>query len=418
MQFLLTFGYEWLEFMVRWTHVIVAVSWIGSSFYFIALDLGLQKSDNLAPKAQGEQWQVHGGGFYHMQKYLVAPDILPKHLVWFKWESYATWLSGAALMALTYYVSADLFLIDPDKLALLPWQAIIISILSIAGGWIFYNNLCKSKLGDNNNTLMLILYVLLVLMAWGYDQIFSGRASFLHLGAFTATIMSANVFFIIIPNQKIVVADLSAGRIPDAKYGKIAKQRSIHNNYLTLPVIFFMVSNHYPLAFATEYNWVIAALIFLMGVSIRHFFNTKHSKNKHLWWCWAITAVLLLLIVALSTQTGKLNAPLDSDITANLRINSQQEYLYEHEGYQYVKDTMQGRCSMCHSREPFYSENMLWPPKDTPLETDGDILKNAHKIYLHAGLTKAMPPANVSFMEDAERQAIIDWYEGSLPYRW
>ena len=155
-----------------------------------------------------------------------------------------------------------------------------------------------------------------------------------------------------------------------------------------------------------------------MGVSIRHFFNYKHGKNKDLWWCWAITAVLLLLIVALSTQTGKLNAPLDDDITANLRMNSQQEYLYEHEGYQYVKDTMQGRCSMCHSREPFYSENMLWSPKDTPLETDGDILKNAHKIYLHAGLTKAMPPANVSFMEDAERQAIIDWYEGSLPYRW
>ena len=260
----------WIEFAVRWLHVITAIAWIGSSFYFIALDLGLRRDPPPPSGADGQEWQVHGGGFYHIQKYLVAPDNLPDHLIWFKWESYATWLSGFALMALIYYLGAEFYLIDPEVADLRPWQAVLISVLSLVLGWLVYDMLCKSRFGEDNTRLMVLLYFVLVAMAWGYTQVFTGRAALIHLGAFTATIMSANVFMIIIPNQKIVVADLKAGRTPDAKYGKIAKQRSTHNNYLTLPVIFLMLSNHYPLAFASEANWAIASLVFLMGVTIRH----------------------------------------------------------------------------------------------------------------------------------------------------
>ena len=221
--FLFPFIVAWAEFAVRWLHVITAIAWIGSSFYFIALDLGLRKASHLSPKAHGEEWQVHGGGFYHIQKYLVAPDNLPEHLTWFKWESYATWLSGFALLSIVYYGGAELYLIDPNKLDMSVLVAIGISLLSLNGVWVFYSALCRSQLAKNPTWLMVILYLVLVALAWGFHQIFTGRAAFIHLGAVTATIMSANVFMVIIPNQKIVVADLKAGRTPDASYGQIAK---------------------------------------------------------------------------------------------------------------------------------------------------------------------------------------------------
>ncbi len=252
-------------------------------------------------KAYGEEWQVHGGGFYHIQKYLVAPAQMPEHLTWFKWESYATWLSGFTLLCIVYYAGADLYLIDPNVLDVSRPVAILISIASLAFGWIAYNTICKLMLGKSDTLLMVLLYVILVLVAWGYTHLFTGRAAFLHLGAFTATIMSANVFMIIIPNQKIVVADLIAGRKPDPKYGKIAKQRSTHNNYLTLPVLFLMLSNHYPLAFGTEFNWIIASLVFLMGVTIRHWFNTQHARKGKPTWTWLVTVILFIVIIWLST---------------------------------------------------------------------------------------------------------------------
>ena len=196
--------WDWVGFAVRWLHVITAIAWIGSSFYFIALDLGLNRG--IAGPADGEEWQVHGGGVYHIQKYLVAPEAMPEHLTWFKWESYATWLSGAALMAIVYWVGAELYLIDPEKADLSIWQAVLISAASLAVGWVIYDILCKSPLGAHPTVLMVILFVLQVAMSWGYHQVFTGRAALLHLGAFTATIMSANVFLIIIHNQRIVVA--------------------------------------------------------------------------------------------------------------------------------------------------------------------------------------------------------------------
>lgn len=395
----------WIEFAVRWTHVITAVAWIGSSFYFIALDLGLRKSPDLPPGAYGEEWQVHGGGFYHVQKYLVAPDRLPDHLIWFKWESYATWLSGFALLVLVYYLGAELYLVDPTVADIAVWQAVLISLASLTFGWLAYDTLCKSRFGDDNTRLMVLLYVILVAMAWGYTQVFSGRAALLHLGAFTATIMSANVFMIIMPNQRIVVADLKAGRVPDPKYGRIAKQRSTHNNYLTLPVLFLMLSNHYPLAFATQYNWIIASLVFLMGVTIRHYFNTRHAGKGNPTWTWAVTAILFLIIAWLSTAPMRTAEPEAQLQGAALTYASAS-------GFDEVTTIVQGRCSMCHAAEPVW-DGMLWPPKGVVLETPAQIAREARRIYMQAGVTHAMPPANLSYMEPQERAAIVRWFQGA-----
>ncbi|GLQ55668.1 urate hydroxylase PuuD [Devosia nitrariae] len=398
--------WEWLSFAARWLHVVTAIAWIGSSFYFISLDLGLRKTSSLPPLAHGEEWQVHGGGFYHIQKYLVAPEFLPEHLTWFKWESYATWLSGFSLLVIVYYVGADIYLIDRNVLDVPQWGAILISLASIAVGFIIYDTLCKSPIGESQNGLMLVLFVLLTAMAWAYTQVFTGRAALLHMGAFTATIMSANVFMIIIPNQKIVVADLKAGRVPDAKYGKIAKQRSLHNNYLTLPVVFFMLSSHYPLAFATQWNWIIASLIFLVGVVIRHYFNTRHARKGNPHWTWAAAVVLMLVIAWLST------GPKINGSAAEVASHGAGPFL-EAEHFAAASMTVQTRCSMCHTAEP------VWPgihqaPKNVILDNDIAIANSAHEVVIQAGWSHAMPPGNVTEMTDEERAILVEWYrEGS-----
>ena len=397
--------WEWMSFAVRWLHVITAIAWIGSSFYFIALDLGLRKHGDLPQGAFGEEWQVHGGGFYHVQKYLVAPAKMPEHLTWFKWESYATWLSGFALLCIVYYAGAQLYLVDQNVLEISSGVGIMISLASLAIGWVIYDLLCKSPLGKSTTGLMVLLFFVLVLMSWGYTQVFTGRAALLHLGAFTATIMSANVIFIIMPNQRKVVADLIAGKRPDPSYGVIAKQRSLHNNYLTLPVLFLMLSNHYPLAFATKYNWIIASLIFLMGVTIRHYFNTRHARGGNLLWTWLVTAILFLSIAYLSTlgvgATQKISqsslTPLEQRFVSSKKFDA-------------VRDMIAGRCSMCHADEPAW-DGIAIAPKNVKLETDTQIARHARDIYLQAGRTNAMPPANLSFIEPRERQQIIEWYE-------
>ncbi len=398
---------EWLALGTRWVHIITAIAWIGSSFYFIALDLGLRQREGLPEGAYGEEWQVHGGGFYHIQKYLVAPEAMPAHLTWFKWESYATWLSGFTLLMLVYYARADLFMIDTDVMEITPLVAISISVASIVIGWFAYDLLCKSKFGQDNTRLMILLYVILVVLAWGFTQVFSGRAAFLHLGAITATIMSANVFLVIIPNQKIVVADLIAGRKPDPKYGRIAKQRSTHNNYLTLPVIFLMLSNHYPLAFGTQYNWVIASLVFLMGVTIRHYFNTRHARKGNPVWTWVATTVLFLLIMWLSTLPKALTGELKE-----AALTPAEERLVASADFGDVRDTVLGRCSMCHAAEPMW-DGIGVAPKGVVLETDKQIAAHAIQIYLQAGRSRAMPPGNITYMEEAERQLIAEWYEAA-----
>ena len=403
--------WEWFAFAVRWLHVITAIAWIGSSFYFIALDLGLKKSPNLPAGAYGEEWQVHGGGFYHIQKYSVAPENMPNHLTWFKWESYATWLSGAAMLMIVYWLGAELYLIDPAKADLSVFQAIIISAGSLLVGWVVYDFLCKSALGNNPTGLMLLLFIVLVVMSWGYNQIFTGRAAMLHLGAFTATIMSANVFLIIMPNQRIVVKELKEGRTPDPKYGKIAKLRSTHNNYLTLPVLFLMLSNHYPLAFATEYTWIIASLVFLTGVTIRHYFNTLHATGSGPTWTWMATLVLFLIIAALSTASSWNG---DYDDLENQPLTKKQESLMLAKGFDDISDIIISRCSMCHAREPVW-DGMINAPKGVFLETDHDIVRGAKEIYIQAGVSHAMPPANITNLANEDRIKIVKWFRAAVP---
>jgi uncharacterized membrane protein len=396
---------EWAQFAVRWLHVITAIAWIGSSFYFIALDLGLNR--RVPGPADGEEWQVHGGGFYHIQKYLVAPERMPEHLTWFKWEAYWTWISGAALLMLVYWLGAELYLIDPARADLATWQAVGLSALFILGGWVGYDLLCRSPLQDRPTLVMLVLFAGIVASSWLLNQIFTGRAALLHLGAMTATIMSANVAMVIIPNQRVVVADLKAGRTPDARYGKIAKLRSTHNNYLTLPVLFLMLSNHYPLAFGTEHAWIIAALVFLLGVLIRHFFNTMHAREGRPWWTWGATAAVFGAIVALS-----LGGPGETYDDAAARAPAAPEArMMAAAGFAEAEAAVLGNCSMCHAREP------LWPgmrvaPKGVHLETPQDIARHAREIYLQAGISHAMPPAVLPMAEE-DRAAIRAWYRGA-----
>lgn len=395
--------WDWATFAMRWLHVVTAIAWIGSSFYFIALDLGLRTAPDLPQGAAGEEWQVHGGGFYHIRKYLVAPDRMPEHLTWFKWESYATWLSGAAMLVLVYWHRADLFLIDPAKIAWEPWQGMAISAASLTLGWLIYDAACKSPLGNYPAAFMAALLVALTAMAWGYGQIFTDRAAFLHLGAYTATIMTANVFLIIIPNQKIVVADLRAGRAPDPKYGKIAKLRSMHNNYLTLPVVFFMLSNHAPLAFAATWAWVIAALVFLMGVTIRHWFNSRHARKPAPYWTIPATLLLFGLCVWLSMQ-GPREAPEEEAVLSGTALQFAQA-----PGFDEVASLVTAHCAMCHTREPAY-EGILAAPKGLLLDTPEAVARAAEPVFIFAGLTAAMPPGAANFMTPEDRAAIRAWY--------
>ena len=405
--------WDWANFAIRWIHVITGIAWIGSSFYFVALDLSLKKRKGLPDGVYGDTWQVHGGGFYHMQKYTVAPATMPEELTWFKWESYATWISGFFLLCVLYYGSSELYLIDRNVADIEPWQAISIGVASLIVGWVFYDVLCKSPLGKNDSFLSGLLFLFVVLMTWGFTQIFSGRGAFIHSGAIIATIMSANVVMIIIPNQKKTVAALLAGESPDPALGLQAKQRSTHNNYLTLPVIFLMVSNHYPLAFATQYNWLIVALVMVIGVVIRHYYNTHHKGEEAPLWTWLVAVIAFLCIVWLSQAGPKIPA----EESAASSHNPHAVALTSHEQFEEVRDIVLGRCSMCHAREPGW-DGVPFAPKSIYLESDTEVVRYAEQIYLQAARSNAMPPGNVSFISNEERQLLANWYEeatGTIP---
>jgi len=397
--------WEWLNFATRWLHVITGIAWIGSSFYFIALDLSLQKRQGLPAGVQGDAWQVHGGGFYHMMKYTVAPPQMPEELTWFKWESYWTWMSGAFLLGVLYYGSPELFLIDRQVADLEPWQAIALGIGGILAGYAVYEALCRSPLGNNDYALYAVLFGFIVAIGYGFTQVFSGRGAFIHTGALIATIMTANVAMLIIPNQRKTVAALLAGKTPDPKWGKQAKQRSTHNNYITLPVIFLMLSNHYPLAYGTKYSWLIIALILLTGFTIRHFFNSMHAGKSKPWWTWAATAILFILIMWLS-QAGPPDRPEASAGAPDARV----ERLVANADFGAVREVVTSRCSMCHAREPVW-EGLSAAPKHVFLEDDGDIAPHAEQIYTQAARSNAMPPGNVTGLEAADRELLARWYE-------
>ena len=392
---------EWLNLGLRWLHVIAGIAWIGSSFYFVHLDSSLKRRGGLPDGAGGEAWQVHGGGFYNMVKYLVAPARMPDELTWFKWEAYTTWISGFFLLVVLYYAHAELYLVGPLGFANPKWVAIAASLVLLVVGWVIYDELCKSHLGRNDNLLSAFGFAFLVAFSWLSTLLFSGRGAYMQMGSLIGTIMVANVFLIIIPNQKKVVDDLIAGREPDPSLGEQAKQRSMHNNYLTLPVLFLMISNHYPLAFASRWNWVIIALVLVVGAVIRHFYNVRHTGRPSPWWTWGVAAAGVAVIVMLSA-----GGPSHTERAA---VPPEQEVAFAD-----VEGIVLSRCSMCHASEP------LWPgigvaPKNVVLDSPEMIRLHAREIYLQAAATDAMPPANVTELLPEERGVLATWYEAGAP---
>jgi uncharacterized membrane protein len=395
----MVFDYLWLwsEMLVRWVHVIAGIAWIGSSFYFIALDLSLKPGKQLPSEAHGQAWQVHGGGFYNMVKYLVAPKQMPDELTWFKWEAYGTWISGIALMALVYYASAGLYMIDLEILDITELQAVAISIGGIILGWAIYDGLCRSPLGRNDVYLAVAGFVFLVILSYGYTQIFSARGAFMQMGVTIGTMMVANVLMVIIPGQKKVVVALKAGDAPDPVYGMRGKQRSLHNNYLTLPVIFVMIGGHYPAIFATSYSWVILGLVLIIGAVIRHFFNTKHQGKPPPYWTWAVAAVLSVLAMMLSYAGSPARAGVDAASYGN-----------HDEIHTAAVELVIERCSACHAQEPLW-EGLAFAPKGIYLETEAEAVKLVDDIFWQAAASHAMPPGNVIWMEDEERALLAAW---------
>ena len=392
---------EWTELILRWFHVIAGIAWIGSSFYFIALDLSLKQNKNLPDKSHGEAWQVHGGGFYHLVKYLVAPSKMPSELTWFKWEAYATWVSGFALLALIYYAGAELYMIDIVKYDLEKYEAVIISLLGVVFGWVIYDFVCRLSLKTNVYVLISSIFILITVMSWAYSEIFSYRGAFMQIGTVLGTIMVANVLMIIIPGQKKVVASLLANETPNPIHGAIAKQRSLHNNYLTLPVIFIMISNHYPLIYATKYSWIIISIILIIGALIRHFFNIKHTGAKPPYWV-CVPIIILGSIIFYISDLGKpkLN---------NVKNTATLIELIPEKTMVSAQEIIVSKCSMCHAKEPLW-ENMKNAPKLVNLETPTDIINNIDNIYKQSVLSYAMPPGNISFLEENERSLINQLY--------
>jgi uncharacterized membrane protein len=391
---------ESISAILRWLHVIAAVGWIGSSFYFIHLDLSLKARAGLPDGVKGEAWQVHGGGFYHMLKYMVAPARMPDHLTWFKWEAYATWLSGFALLVVVYYWSADLYLVDKAVLDISAPAAAGIAFVSLAAAWLGYEGLCRSPLARHEVVLALVGYVFLVALTFAFTRVFSGRGAFTQIGALIGTIMVANVFVIIIPLQKKTVAALIAGTAPDRCWGEIGKQRSVHNNYLTLPVIFLMLSNHHPLFFATRFNWLIVAIVLAIGPVIRHFYNMRHEGKGSPWWTWGVAAAGMIAVMFLSNAgppqtTGAVPSPAR---------------------FAQVKDIVLSRCSMCHAEEPVWL-SIATAPKGVRLDDAEHIDQHAKLIELYAVRSHAMPPGNITEITPQERAVIAGWLAAGAPMR-
>ena len=391
---------DWLSLIFRWLHVIAGISWIGTSFYFIFLDLSLRKHANLPEGVGGESWNVHGGGFYLMRKYTVAPAELPKELHWFKYEAYFTWISGFALLAIIYYWGAESYLIDKSVLDLTQTEAVLTSVGFLAAGWIIYDLLCRSPFSSHPLLLSAAVFVLIAFSAYFLTHLFSGRAAFVHVGAMVGSIMVGNVFFIIIPNQKKVVKSLLAGEEPDPRLGEQGKHRSTHNNYLTLPVILMMISQHYPMLYDNDNSWLVVTLILLVGGTIRHFFNLMHTGRPimSLRWQWPAAAVMMaLLIVYLSWQPAedpyaKVSVPSAGDVVA----------------------IAQARCASCHAVKTT-DPDVEKAPGGVMLETAADLRKHSARVLKQTVRSKAMPLGNKTKMTDAERKALGAWIRAGMP---
>ncbi len=383
---------DWLDLLIRWLHVIAAIAWIGTSFYFVLLDQSLRFPKDVRDREAGvggELWEVHGGGFYHVQKYRVAPHELPEHLAWFKWEAYTTWLSGFGLMVVLYYLNAHVYLIDRSVADLRTWEAIAISVGMLAGAWVAYDVLCR-LLGRRELALGSCILGLTCLAAWGSAQLFAPRAAFLQVGAMLGTIMAGNVLFNIIPAHWELIRAKKGGRDPNPEPGLDAKRRSVHNNYLTLPVLFTMLSGHFAFTYGADHAWLVLVSFVLLGAWARFFYNLRHQGRT----MWAIPAVGVAAAVGLAFW---------------LQPESGGSSTVGPVPFARVQSVVAERCATCHALHPV-QPGFSSPPSGVVLETPAQIAALASRIKTVVA-ARVMPLGNVTKMTQAERDAVVAWVD-------
>jgi uncharacterized membrane protein len=381
---------EWLNIIVRVMHITFGIAWIGASFYFVFLENALNRKENLRDELAGNLWAIHGGGFYYLEKYKLAPREIPKQLHWFKYEAYFTWLSGIGLLFIVYYFNARAMVIDKNVLDLSPVAAIAIGLGSFILAWFIYHLLCKTRLVNNGPLFAIIGFIIATGFAYFYSQVFNSRAAYIHFGAMLGTLMAANVFFIIIPSQKAMVKAAKDGKPPDPKLGKHAGLRSLHNNYFTLPVLFVMVSNHFPSTFGYRYPWLILAIITLGSAGIKHYLNLKEKGQLSVW---VLPVSIIILLAAAFISAPQKEGACRSDISFS-EINS----------------IITKRCTPCHSSKPT-DDVYKSPPNGVSYDTPDNIVKLKDKIMQRVVITKTMPQNNKTGMTPEERDAVRCWIE-------
>jgi uncharacterized membrane protein len=387
-----TYLLDWANLLVRWLHLIAGIAWIGASFYFVMLDNSLKapkKPTDAERGVYGELWAVHGGGFYHSQKYLTGPkgEPLTQDLHWSKWEAYTTWLSGMGMMAIIYWIGASSYLIDNQVMALSPAAAIGISIAFLIAGWVVYDVLCRNMVG-RDGLLAAIVFLFVMLANYVLHQVFSARGAYIHVGAMLGTMMAANVFFHIMPGQRRMVAQIHAGEKVDPRPGIIGKQRSVHNTYFTLPVLFIMISNHYPMTYANANGWLVLGVLMIAGVLIRQFFVLRH-RGQVKWWLPAAGVALIALLMVLM-------APKPVDASGD-KVS-----------FATIRQVMDQRCVSCHADKPTY-EGFAQAPKGVVLETPEQVAQHAAKVA-ETVASGYMPLGNLTGITEEEREAIAIWF--------
>jgi len=395
---------EWLNLSIRWIHMIVGIAWIGASFYFVWLENNLNRA-NPREGLSGDLWAIHGGGIYHLEKYKLAPPQMPENLHWFKWEAYTTWLSGVALLMVVYYLNPSLYLIAPGS-ELSPAAAIAIGFGSLIVGWFVYDLLCDSPLGRTPALLGLVLFVLVIAACWGYSQIFSGRAAYIHTGALIGTIMVGNVFRIIMPAQRALVAAIEQKRTPDPVLPAKGLLRSRHNNYFTLPVLFIMISNHFPSTYGSQYNWLILAALGALSVLARHYFNSRHNGNR---FAWALPAAALgMICLAYVTAPNRQPAPNLTATSPEQASMSAQQSGASASQFTQVSEVIHERCTVCHSAQPS-SPLFSAAPAGVMFDTAEQMREQAAKIHAQTVASQIMPLGNITQMTQDERDLLGDW---------
>ena len=394
---------EWLNLAIRWAHMVVGIAWIGASFYFVWLENNLNRV-NPKQGLAGDLWAIHGGGIYHLEKYQLAPNNMPERLHWFKWEAYFTWITGMLLLCVIYYLNAELYLMAADSMLSAP-ASVALGVLSLFVGWFVYDALSDSVLRNYPIVLALVLFTFFMTASYGMVQVFSGRGAYIHIGAMIGTIMVGNVFRVIIPAQRDLVKAIQEQRPPDPELPAKALLRSRHNNYMTLPVLFIMISNHFPSTYGSSFNWAILAGLSVVGIMLRHYFNTRHFSQKFIWLIPAAALGMIILAFVSSPYKSTGNAQQKTHDVAMASVADVKRGLIS---FEEVNDVIRLRCTVCHSIAP---SNPLFSaaPAGVMFDTPQDIVRHLSSIIIQSVQSKVMPPGNITQMTDEERALIGAW---------